>query len=77
MINSSCLVKGQHKITLLVKSQSKYIAGQHFDQGRRLEYRIYQSATPLVCQSHNWKDLKDLGDCGLDIFAIVIHGVLK
>ena len=46
-IKSSCLVKGQSKITFLVKNQSKYQVGQHFNQGRRLEYRIYRSVTPL------------------------------
>ena len=39
VIKSSCLVKGQRKIMLLVKSQSKYLAGQHFDQGQRSEYK--------------------------------------
>ena len=47
MIKSGYLVKGQRKVILVVKSQSKYLAGQHFDQGRRSEYRIYRSATPL------------------------------
>ena len=31
MINNGCLVKGQRKIILVVKSQSKYLASQHFD----------------------------------------------
>ena len=42
------LVKGQRKFILVVKSQSKYLAGQHFDRGRRSEYRIYRSVTPLL-----------------------------
>ena len=54
MIKSSCLVKGQCKIILMVKSQSKYLAGQHFDRGQRSEYRIYQSATPLYCYITVW-----------------------
>ena len=41
------LVKGQRKFILVVKSQSKNLAGQHFDRGWRLEYRIYRSVTPL------------------------------
>ena len=45
---SSCLLKGECKIILLFKSQSKYLADQHFDRGRRLEYRMYQSVTPLL-----------------------------
>ena len=36
------LVKGQHNIILLVKSQSKYLAGQHSDRERRSECRIYE-----------------------------------
>ena len=48
MIKSCYLVKGQRKFILVVKSQSKYLAGQHFDQGRRPEYRIYQSVTPCL-----------------------------
>ena len=48
MITSSYLVKGQRKFMLVVKSQSKYLAGQHFDRGRRSEYRIYRSVTPLT-----------------------------
>ena len=47
MIKSSYLVNGQRKFILVVKSQSKYLAGQHFDRGRRSEYRIYRSVTPL------------------------------
>ena len=47
MIKCSYLVKGKRKFILVVKSQSKYLAGQHFDRGRRLEYRIYRSVTPL------------------------------
>ena len=47
MIKNSCLFKGQFKIILVVKSQSKYLASQHFDRGQRSEYRIYWSATPL------------------------------
>ena len=47
VIKIGCLGKGQHKIILLVKNQSKYLAGQHFDRGRRLEYRLYRSTTPL------------------------------
>ena len=46
MIKSSYLVKGQRKFIVVVKSQSKYLAGQHFDRGRRSEYRIYRSVTP-------------------------------
>ena len=49
MIKTSYLVKGQRKFILVVKSQSKYLAGQHFDRGRRSEYRIYRSVTPLLC----------------------------
>ena len=45
------LVKGQRKFILVVKSQSKYLAGQHFDRGRRSEYRIYRSVTPLHSNS--------------------------
>ena len=47
VIKSSCLVKGQCKSILVVKSQSKYLAGQHFDWGQRSEYRIYWSTTCL------------------------------
>ena len=48
MIKSSYLIKGQRKFILVVKSQSKYLAGQHFDRGQRSEYRIYRSVTPLI-----------------------------
>ena len=49
MIKSSYLFKGQRKFILVVKSQTKYLAGQHFDRGRRSEYRIYRNVTyPLV-----------------------------
>ena len=34
-------VKGQASFLVEVKSQSKYLAGQKFDRGRRSEYRIY------------------------------------
>ena len=47
MIRSCYLVKGQCKFILVVKSRSKYLAGQRFDRGRRSEYRIYRSVTPL------------------------------
>ena len=40
VIKSSCLVKGQHKISLVIKSQSNYLAGQHFDREQRLQYKI-------------------------------------
>ena len=53
VIKSSYLVKGQRKFILVVKSQSKYLAGQHFDRGRRSEYRIYRSVTPLIVWSIN------------------------
>ena len=43
------IVKGQGKIILLVKSQSKYLVGKHFDWWRRSEYRIYRNAIPLIC----------------------------
>ena len=56
MIKSSYLVKGQGKFILVVKSQSKYLAGQHFDQGRRSEYRIYQSVTPLKLEQDLFKE---------------------
>ena len=48
MIKGCYLVKGQHKFIVVVKSQSEYLAGQHFDRGRRLEYSIYRSVTPLL-----------------------------
>ena len=38
----------QRIFILVVKSQSKYLAGQHFDRGRRSEYRIYRSVTPFT-----------------------------
>ena len=54
MIRSSYLVKGQREFILMVKSQSKYLAGQHFDRGRRSEYRIYRSVTPLCNDAVPW-----------------------
>ena len=48
MIKSSYLVKSQRKFILVVKSQSEYLAGQHFDRGRRSKYSIYRSVTPLT-----------------------------
>ena len=39
MIKSCYQVKGQRKFILVVKSQSKYLVGQHFDRGRRSVYR--------------------------------------
>ena len=41
------IVKGQSSIIFLVKSQSKYLAGQTFDQEQRLEYMMYRSIAPL------------------------------
>ena len=31
----------------VVKSQNRYLASQHIDQGQRSEYSIYQSTIPL------------------------------
>ena len=33
--------KVKRKVMQSVKSQSKYLAGQKFDQGRRLGYKMY------------------------------------
>ena len=46
------LVKVQRKFILVVQSQSKYLADQHFDRGRRSECRIYRSVTPLFVTLH-------------------------
>ena len=40
-VRKSDAVKGQALCLVEVKSQSKYLAGQKFDRGRILEYRIY------------------------------------
>ena len=40
-LEKSDAVKGQASFLVEVKSQSKYLAGQKFDRGRRLEFRIY------------------------------------
>ena len=61
-------IKGQSKIILLVKSQSILAVipavigqhrGQHFDRGRRSQYRIYRSVTPVLMNTDSgmeqWK----------------------
>ena len=47
VIKNICQVKGQPEIIHPVKNQSKCLVSQSFDLGRRSEYMIYQSATPL------------------------------
>ena len=59
-IKSICQVKGQPEIIHPVKSQSKYLVSQAFDRGRRSEYMIYWSATPLYfalvgCRFLGWR----------------------
>ena len=44
-IKSICQVKGQPEIIHPIKSQSKYLVSQSL--GRRSEYTIYRSASPL------------------------------
>ena len=43
--------QSQPKIICPLKSQSKYLSSQTFDRGQRSEYRIYWSATPLICSN--------------------------
>ena len=87
-IKSICQVKGQPKIIHPLKSQSKYLVSQAFNQGRRLEYMIYRSATPLnsdgplgrnlgVTLPYNWNfDELHAGDLTSDLIESAIQASL-